>query len=440
MQNALLNLLIASSKDFVYEIDLEKNTIKWFKNIYKQLKFDKNQNLESLKNILDLVNKDDIEIFKNKLSSNITSNTEITYKILDASKQYQTWSDTYIYIQEENKIIGVCKDISKKDDADYSNQLFQASKVPVLIISPKTGDILNANDSANKFYNYSKEEFKSLKIHDINILSKEEINAEIQLSLSENKNCFLFKHRLKDGTIKNVEVYSSPITYNDQKALYSLVFDISKRKNFEAKLKQAHTIYQNTKEGIFITNLEGNILSINRAFEDITHYKEEEVINKNVSILKSNIHNKNFYKSLWDSIIHEGYWEGEIINKNKKGHKYPQWLTINTVYDEYNKAVNYIGVFSDFSKLKAQERLLREKDQIMFQQSKMAAMGEMLRNIAHQWRQPLSVISSSASGLKLKKDFNILKDSDFDEFSDATIKSVKYLSETIEDFSNYFKN
>ena len=131
---------------------------------------------------------------------------------------------------------------------------------------------------------------------------------------------------------------------------------------------------------------------------------------------------------------------GEIINKTKSGKIFPQWLTINTVYDESHQAVNYIAVFTDFTKLKEQEQLLREKDQIMFQQSKMASMGEMLRNIAHQWRQPLSVITSSATGLKLKKEFGILNDEDFGEFADGILKSTNYLSETIEDFSNYFKN
>ncbi len=76
----------------------------------------------------------------------------------------------------------------------------------------------------------------------------------------------------------------------------------------------------------------------------------------------------------------------------------------------------------------------------MYQQSKMASMGEMLRNIAHQWRQPLSAISSSASGLKLKKEFNILEDKDFEDFTNGILKSTQYLSETIEDFSNYFKH
>jgi len=334
-------------------------------------------------------------------------------------------------------------DITRKEVDDNKKsykQLFEANKIPVLIICPETGKILNANKAALNFYGYSIKEIRALHIYDINVLSQEEIDDEMQHAKKERRDCFNFKHKLKDGEIIDVEVYSGPMKYNNKTILYSIVFNITKRRKIEAKLKQAHTIYQNTKEGIFITDLNGYVLSVNKAFEDITGYKEEEVLDHKINMLKSDHHNKNFYKEMWDCLIQKGTWEGEIINRNKAGRIFPQWLTINTVYDEGHQPINYIAVFSDFTKLKEQEKLLREKDQLMFQQSKMAAMGEMLRNIAHQWRQPLSVISSSATGLKLKKEFGILEDSDFNEFAEGILKSSKYLSETIEDFSNYFKN
>jgi len=72
------------------------------------------------------------------------------------------------------------------------------------------------------------------------------------------------------------------------------------------------------------------------------------------------------------------------------------------------------------------------------EQSKMAAMGEMLGNIAHQWRQPLSTISTLATGTKLQKEMKILSDKDFDSSMDTINASVQYLSETIEDFRSFF--
>ena len=79
-----------------------------------------------------------------------------------------------------------------------------------------------------------------------------------------------------------------------------------------------------------------------------------------------------------------------------------------------------------------------EKNKILFQQNKMAAMGEMIGNIAHQWRQPLSVITTAASSIKLKKEYGILNDKEYDEFMDYIIDTANYLSNTIDDFRYYF--
>jgi len=81
---------------------------------------------------------------------------------------------------------------------------------------------------------------------------------------------------------------------------------------------------------------------------------------------------------------------------------------------------------------------LKEKDKLLFQQSKMASMGEMIGNIAHQWRQPLSTISTASSGMKFQKEFGDLSDDDFINCIDAIVKSTKYLSNTIDDFRNFF--
>ncbi|RXJ65351.1 hypothetical protein CRV08_15470 [Halarcobacter ebronensis] len=81
----------------------------------------------------------------------------------------------------------------------------------------------------------------------------------------------------------------------------------------------------------------------------------------------------------------------------------------------------------------------KEKDRMLFQQSKMAAMGEMLSNIAHQWRQPLTSISTAISSLKLQKDLDLLDDKHFDLTCEMILKNSEYLSQTIEDFKNFFK-
>lgn len=82
---------------------------------------------------------------------------------------------------------------------------------------------------------------------------------------------------------------------------------------------------------------------------------------------------------------------------------------------------------------------LKAKDRLLFQQSKMASMGEMIGNIAHQWRQPLSMISTCASGIKFEKEFNQISDERLYESLDLIVENTQYLSKTIDDFRNFFK-
>jgi len=90
-------------------------------------------------------------------------------------------------------------------------------------------------------------------------------------------------------------------------------------------------------------------------------------------------------------------------------------------------------------KLTTEIKKNQEKEKLLFQQSKMAAMGEMIENIAHQWRQPLSVISTAATGLKLKKKMNLLQTTDVETTMESINNSAQHLSQTIDDFRDFFR-
>lgn len=80
----------------------------------------------------------------------------------------------------------------------------------------------------------------------------------------------------------------------------------------------------------------------------------------------------------------------------------------------------------------------REKDKVLFQQSKMASMGEMINNIAHQWRQPLSTISTASSGLSIKAEMDMYDKDEFKKNLDQIVDTTQHLSQTIDDFRNFF--
>ncbi|MCK5111304.1 MAG: PAS domain-containing protein [Arcobacteraceae bacterium] len=100
---------------------------------------------------------------------------------------------------------------------------------------------------------------------------------------------------------------------------------------------------------------------------------------------------------------------------------------------------HYIGVINDITDLKYSQEELQRKEKMLAQQSKMASMGEMLENIAHQWRQPLSIISTASSGIVMQKEFGtISKEQEIEDLNVITA-SVKHLSKTIDDFRDFFK-
>ena len=113
-----------------------------------------------------------------------------------------------------------------------------------------------------------------------------------------------------------------------------------------------------------------------------------------------------------------------------------RWISSKATLNE-NKG--YIkGVAQDITELKKLEFEKKQKDDILYQQSKMAAMGEMLGNIAHQWRQPLSTISTASTGAKLQKQMGLLNDEQLYKSLTIINDSVQYLSETIDDFGGFF--
>ena len=117
--------------------------------------------------------------------------------------------------------------------------IFENPFVPMLIVNPQNGHIMDANRMAQRFYGYSKQEMLGFYIWDINVLSKEELKKELAKAKTKKRNTFRFRHRLKSGEIKDVEVYSGPITIRGEKLLFSIIRDISSLLEWEKGLVEA---------------------------------------------------------------------------------------------------------------------------------------------------------------------------------------------------------
>ncbi|ROM43553.1 GGDEF domain-containing protein [Pseudomonas poae] len=124
------------------------------------------------------------------------------------------------------------------------------------------------------------------------------------------------------------------------------------------RLQQAAAVFDCTREGVLVTDAQGLIVHVNRAFMAITGYSREDVMGKQPSLFKSGRHSSNFYQQMFKTLERTDEWSGEIWNRRKSGEIYPQWQTIRVIRDDHGKASHYVAVFSDISAIKDSEHEL----------------------------------------------------------------------------------
>jgi PAS domain S-box-containing protein len=118
--------------------------------------------------------------------------------------------------------------------------LFEKNRAVQLLIDPASGDIVDANPAAAKFYGYDRAQLKRMKITDINIADAATVKLDMQHAASGRKGYFNFRHRLADGQIREVEVHSSSLQMGSDLVLHSIVHDITDRKNAERQIREAY--------------------------------------------------------------------------------------------------------------------------------------------------------------------------------------------------------
>jgi diguanylate cyclase (GGDEF)-like protein/PAS domain S-box-containing protein len=128
------------------------------------------------------------------------------------------------------------------------------------------------------------------------------------------------------------------------------------RTRMELKLRQAAAVLESTSEGVIITNPRTIIVSVNQAWCDITGYRREEVIGHSPAQIQPGLHDTALYRNIWKTLNDTNIWEGEISNRRKSGEIYPQFLRIRAVRDSGGMLTHYVGVMSDLSFLKKNER------------------------------------------------------------------------------------
>ncbi|TVR67953.1 MAG: PAS domain S-box protein [Candidatus Competibacteraceae bacterium] len=115
----------------------------------------------------------------------------------------------------------------------------------------------------------------------------------------------------------------------------------------ERELRLAAAVYEQSAEGILISDADNHIIMVNRAFTTVTGYSLDEARGRNPNLLSSGRHERSFYQTMWAALEQKDRWQGEIWNRRKNGEIYPEWLGITVLRDPEGQIAHYVGIFND---------------------------------------------------------------------------------------------
>jgi PAS domain S-box-containing protein len=288
---------------------------------------------------------------------------------------------------------GMAHDVTERRRAEAALQrsealfkkLFEKHSAVKLIIDPNSGTFVDANEAAANFYGWSRDQLRQMKVEDVNPMPPEEIRQAIEKVRSGQQTCFDFRHRRADGSIRDVEIFSSKIEVEGKDLLHSIVHDVTERKTAEEERERLMAAIEQAGEVVVITDADGTIQYVNPAFERVTGYGREEVLGRNPRILKSGAQDEAFYRELWQTIGSGRTWHGRMANKRKDGSLFTEDVTISPVCDAAGRIHNYVAVKHDITE---HLRLTAQYQQAQ----KMESIGRLAGGVAHDYNNMLGVI------------------------------------------------
>ena len=212
-----------------------------------------------------------------------------TIKVLDENGNFKEFRITVTNIQDLKNT-----EQALKESEERYREIFVNNHAAMLLIDPNNGDIIDANPAATNFYRYTLDELVKMKIFDINISNDNSILKEMQKAESKQENHFIFKHKLSNGEIRDVDVYSGLINQNGKHLLYSIIHDITAQKKAEIALRESEnryrSLFENMLEGFAYCRMifdRDNLpvdwiyLDVNSAFDKLTGL--ENIVGKKVT-------------------------------------------------------------------------------------------------------------------------------------------------------------
>jgi len=201
---------------------------------------------------------------------------------------------------------------------------------------------------------------------------------------------FEFRHRRADGSERDVEVFSSKVHIAGKDLLFSIIHDVTAKKQAEVQTRLLGKSVEQSPVSIIITDASGTMIYVNPMFTKITGYEFHEAIGNTPRILKSGVQSQEFYENLWKTISSGQTWAGELCNRRKDGTLYWEDAIISPILNEYGLITNYVGVKEDITERRQMlQDLIRAKERAEESDRLKTAF---LTNLSHEVRTPMNAI------------------------------------------------
>ena len=241
--------------------------------------------------------------------------------------------------------------------------VFTNAGVGVALINPQ-GGIVEANRTFSGMLGQGEGELKSMNVASVTLPEDVQRCTAMMTELVEGKrdnyqmqNRFVAKDERIVWAKQNVTAMRDGATGALQYVI-AVIEDVTERKRLEDHMRLAATVFENTGEGLFITDADRRIIHVNRAFTDITGFEAEDVLSRNPKVLGSGRHGPDFFAHMWHALETTGRWQGEIWDRRKSGEMFAGWQNIAAVRGAEGETTNFVAVISDITTRKQMEERL----------------------------------------------------------------------------------
>ena len=227
------------------------------------------------------------------------------------------------------------------------------------------GKIIIANPVIEQSLGYTQEELREMSILEVHPPERRDEVVSIFNEIMKGRLsvCSIPLYK-KNGEFISVETKAVSGLWDGKDALYCISRDIRERQLAESKLKMQSSAFEAFTLAIIITDINGIIQWANSSFSKLSGYPLSEIIGKNPNqIVKSGLQDRNFYETLWNTILDGKVWSGEMINRRKDGSLFPEDLTITPVMDVNGNITNFIAIKIDIAKRKKMELELQKSEE-----------------------------------------------------------------------------